>query len=1624
MWCYIFILTLLDISLNTKLSAQGKSHGITVHDSLVEGITFQEWGKETPGEGTRLGKPVALDALALSPPALAFGRSVLAAAHVRTVTITNTANTTMHLASVAGTTPDFHASFFDSKTLAPQANTTFSVVYLGRREGSVSAYLYIHTSLGVHKYPVSAVGVASEWGVWPLVGVRVPQNASVEPLLTMHNPTDQTIQVSEVYSSSSWLGLRLPDGGEAWPRQAWALPPHSTRAIVRLQLHPHLYRHQQNQAQQQHANQPLTAYVRIKANMTGGGLVVGVEASSVAPGEHLSPLQLRITARGSKDPPDMVEIEAGNSLNEGIHLNAHVWGSRCGPEPLAPPPPPPAEYDSPTNAHLSNGAQPAADRGTLNGLPGVRAEGVQVALLRDALDAHAPLTRVARLSIDHARLWAGYVAAAGAEDNGDGGEGAPTATSTGSEAWCAGWVRVGRAAMPYSLRLMPGTLALHPPALHFITADPLEALKQREVYVRNEFSVPVRVTRVLHPGNLDEHLDFEWATPLTLEGGVRALLGRVRLRRDRPDLTLDLNITIVTNLTDYTLPLQVYSGKLTFEWDWPRGSPSHLELGGVGTSSTRRVGVRLVNAGPAPLCVAELSAQLAGAQLVLASCAPLRHPPRGHPCRCVEPWRAAPAWLTVVAPAREGPLRGHATVATPYATTTAVISLHAHKGRLVGMPLQLYRAAPYAWSSAPLILESSMSLKMRVVNVTQPEPDPAVSYVPKETGEEISLGRHSVGSVVYAPDKLCAPHCYTGLDLHTPEGAAWAARAAAPRGEALAADAALHQARRALFAQMAHSTANISLHVHTNEVVQIPVTGSVQWWWPRLVKDSVAGAGGEGGVGVAGTEARLAGVGASVQMPLRVRNPSPTHRLLLQPIISQHKHSIVGSVESSLCNNEKCVWSNDAFKVSEWRMIKGGAALWTGTEVEAGNGTDPTSPLLLLEPDAEIEIKIIFAPKEASLLAAFLYLRNNLTITESVQLIGRGAYPSFEIAGRRPGTTAPLLFEVTDCGTEGDATLMRTVVVRNTGTVGVRLREWRIAGQPCQARGFSVQPCAPLTLAPNESRTLRLAFTADFTLARVPARLHLRADSHRAEFPLLGAAPARLLAACHARAPPPPFDGSLRTAASVLALSVLALVLAAATLDAERELRRARAARPPSPPRPPLDLRTVAHAPPPPPVPGTNRSRPAAKRRRPPLAVRRRQPPVSDPHAERRAFERWRAEVLRAAPEDEEDRSSEEADSETRSTDQLLPLDSETPEVDVDEEENPIVDGYEADPETEERPMISGDEDAISTGSGSGSGSSSTPADEREEEERDEADDLDEVDDNDDADESSTPIVSPNREVPFRLRTEPDLCLHTPVPLTEEQPRAAKVRRETSDTSRRSDRVRNGDGGESSNGRGRPSVVKHHARKDKSSKRRSERPQPSPLRDSPQTTGDCKAPGAVRWGASWSSVVAARGAAGTGLGSTPPGSGALAPIGSDVRRRADTETRVPSMGDNSLFFFNGEPRAAPRPDTDFAWHTPPPDECPAFTPAQRDFLGSEESVNGAAYRQVGGVWGGWGGWGVVRPPPGFGTPSPPVRTYDPFRSFASIWAPGAYDLRPETPSHHQHTNPPHPNDDGDDENNN
>ena len=105
--------------------------------------------------------------------------------------------------------------------IPPSGNTTFDVVFLGREEGPVENTLYIHTSAGSFRFNVKAKGTPNPYRLQPLVGVKLPINSSFSPLIRLHNPHPEPIQVLEMYSSGGDLHLELPDG----ETEGMILPP-------------------------------------------------------------------------------------------------------------------------------------------------------------------------------------------------------------------------------------------------------------------------------------------------------------------------------------------------------------------------------------------------------------------------------------------------------------------------------------------------------------------------------------------------------------------------------------------------------------------------------------------------------------------------------------------------------------------------------------------------------------------------------------------------------------------------------------------------------------------------------------------------------------------------------------------------------------------------------------------------------------------------------------------------------------------------------------------------------------------------------------------------------------------------------------------------------------------------------------------------------------------------------------------------------------------------------------------------------------------------------------------------------------------------------------------------------
>lgn len=99
--------------------------------------------------------------------------------------------------------------------IPPSGNTSFDIVFLGREEGVVENTLYIHTSAGSFRFPVRATGMPNPYRLKPLVGVKMPINSSYSPLIEMHNPHSEPIQVLTC-CISQWMLTQVRESIIVW----------------------------------------------------------------------------------------------------------------------------------------------------------------------------------------------------------------------------------------------------------------------------------------------------------------------------------------------------------------------------------------------------------------------------------------------------------------------------------------------------------------------------------------------------------------------------------------------------------------------------------------------------------------------------------------------------------------------------------------------------------------------------------------------------------------------------------------------------------------------------------------------------------------------------------------------------------------------------------------------------------------------------------------------------------------------------------------------------------------------------------------------------------------------------------------------------------------------------------------------------------------------------------------------------------------------------------------------------------------------------------------------------------------------------------------------------------------
>uniref|UniRef100_A0A8C5SUV5 Transmembrane protein 131 n=1 Tax=Laticauda laticaudata TaxID=8630 RepID=A0A8C5SUV5_LATLA len=159
---------------------------------------------------------------------------------------------------------------------------------------------------------VFGVGVPNPYRLRPFIGAKVPVNSSFSPIINIHNPHSEPLQVVEMYSSGGDLHLELPTGQQGGTKKLWEIPPYETKGVMRASFSS---READN----------YTAFIRIKTNASDSTefIILPVEVEvTTAPGIYSSTEMLDFGTLRTQDLPKMLNLHLLNSGTKDVPITS------------------------------------------------------------------------------------------------------------------------------------------------------------------------------------------------------------------------------------------------------------------------------------------------------------------------------------------------------------------------------------------------------------------------------------------------------------------------------------------------------------------------------------------------------------------------------------------------------------------------------------------------------------------------------------------------------------------------------------------------------------------------------------------------------------------------------------------------------------------------------------------------------------------------------------------------------------------------------------------------------------------------------------------------------------------------------------------------------------------------------------------------------------------------------------------------------------------------------------------------------------------------------------------------------------------------------------------------------
>ncbi|KAM4628602.1 transmembrane protein 131 [Polymixia lowei] len=1033
------------------------------------------------------------------PPMLDFHEQPVGMPKMEKVYLHNPSSEEISLISISATTAHFHASFFQNRIIPPGGNTSFDVVFLARVVGNVENTLFINTSHhGVFTYQVFGVGIPNPYRLRPFIGARVPVNSSFSPLINIHNPHSEPLQVVEMYSSGGDLHLELPTGQQGGTGKLWEIPPFETKGVMRASF--------SSRDVDNH-----TAFIRIKTNAPNEDqfiiLPVEVEVTS-APGIYSSTEMLDFGTLRSQDRPKQLNLHLLNSgtkdvpitsvrttpSNEAVTVDFKAITLKAG------------ESRYTKVASISFDASKARRPYQFSGKITVKAKEksyskLEIPYQAEVLEGYLGFDHTATLF--HIR-----------DSPVDPVDRPIFLTNTFNFA-----VRIHNVSLPEEAKTMfnvqnfSAPILIPPHESHYIFSllfrpvRPSIHIDSNILLITNasKFNLPVRAYTgfleplVLLPSLKENLLDF----------GVRSA-------------TDTISITFVV-VNSNPIELEIKSWLVT-------GDSLSMEL-----LKTER-GNRTV----ALSRIRELQNSSASQHktVILAS---------GY---------YAAFRVTLVAKALEGMYDGAIHITTDYEILTIPVKALIAVGTLTSSPkhIILPPSFPGKVVHQSFSIQSYFTQRVKLQQIRSLTEDVRFYYKRlRNNKDELEPRRKTkVANIYFDASLQCGDHCYVGLPFVLKSESK-------PHGPALQediwdADVDLHQKLLRRWKELKeHSGHEVEAIFEVNTDLQKNVQAKItaQLTWPSLVNSSQRIMFPLTNTNSSSDEEVVLENPADVPVFVQVLP------LALFPNPSVFSGKLADRLPLGNLSN-----INIDQKTLEFQVHRNQTSLMKSSAGFVEGSTRPFVYNLLLLPGEVKSFNVRFTPVSNHSVSSLLIVRNNLTVIDTIVLQGRGTTESLKVAGKPPGQGSSLRFKMTeallkDCTEktkvkEPNFTLKRTFRVENTGLLPINIRSAEINGQACEGYGFKVLSCQEFALKPNASKDLIILFTPDFTSSRVIRELKLvTCGGSEFVFVLNASLPYHMLAACAETLPRPSWELELYIIVSLIMSSMFLLVIATAYLEAQ-----------------------------------------------------------------------------------------------------------------------------------------------------------------------------------------------------------------------------------------------------------------------------------------------------------------------------------------------------------------------------------------------------------------------------------------------------------------------------------------